>query len=260
MNSFNSPKQGSMLPCSNQSIQNTVKTPPAQKVQPLSAVLTIDISGSMSWGKGKFTNLQLAQQAASAFVRALQLPPSECAVTSFNGISFINQDFTADRASLLAAINALQPDDGTHYMEGLLNEPASGIPIAKAGRNKRVVIFLTNGLGDGDEEAIVKAAKDKTIEIYCVAVGLPAPSLLRNIARRTGGVCFENVNDFVRITHVYQAIVQLAQGRTPCEFTWRSDAPCDTEENTLTARLQNEADSLATNLSYLSRIYIQNVA
>ncbi|TAE29101.1 MAG: hypothetical protein EAZ92_07180 [Candidatus Kapaibacterium sp.] len=26
MNSFNSPKQGSMLPCSNQSIQNTVKT------------------------------------------------------------------------------------------------------------------------------------------------------------------------------------------------------------------------------------------
>lgn len=228
----------------------SVVCPPSREIQPLSAVLTMDISGSMSWGRGKFSNLQLSQQAATAFVRALQLPPSECAVTSFNHISFINQDFSADRAQMLAVVNALQPGGGTDYMEGLLNAPSGGIPIAKAGRNKRIVIFLTDGLGDGNEEAIVQAAKDGGIEIYCVAVGLPAPPILRNIARRTGGVCFENVNDFVRITHVYQAIVQLAQSRTPCEFTWQSDAPCDTEENTIAVRLRAEADSLSVPLTY----------
>jgi hypothetical protein len=199
----------------------SVTCPPPRDLQALSAVLTLDISGSMAWGRGKFSNLQLAQQASSAFVRALALPPSEAAVSSFNHESYINQDFTADRTSLLSAINAFQAGGGTDYMNGLLADFTGSIPVVKNGRNKRVVVFLTDGLSDGDEEAVVKAAKDNSVEIYTVAVGLPAPSFIRNIARRTGGVCFENVNDFVRITQVYQAIVQLAQGRTPCEFTWR---------------------------------------
>lgn len=227
-----------------------VTCPPPMGLQPISAVLTLDISGSMAWGNGKFSNLQLAQQASSAFVRALALPPSEAAISSFNHESYINQDFTASSGALLNAIAAFQAGGGTSYMNGLLTEPTGSIPIARNGRNKRVVVFLTDGLSDGDENAVVSAAQQSNVEIYCVAVGLPAPPFIRNIARRTGGVCFENVNDFLRITQVYQAIVQLAQGRTPCEFTWRGEAVCDTRIGSITARLRTEPDSLAVSADY----------
>ncbi len=227
-----------------------VTCPPPMGLQPISAVLTLDISGSMAGGRGKFTNLQLAQQASSAFVRALALPPSEAAISSFNGESYINQDFTASSGALLNAIAAFQANGGTSYMNGLLTEPTGSIPIARNGRNKRVVVFLTDGLSDGDENAVVSAALQNKVEIYCVAVGLPAPPFIRNIARRTGGVCFENVNDFLRITQVYQAIVQLAQGRTPCEFTWRGEAVCDTRTGSITARLSTSPDSLAVSVDY----------
>ncbi|MFY8000294.1 MAG: choice-of-anchor D domain-containing protein, partial [Candidatus Kapaibacteriota bacterium] len=227
-----------------------VTCPPPMGFQPISAVLTLDISGSMAGGRGKFSNLQLAQQASSAFVRALALPPSEAAVSSFNHESYINQDFTASSGALLNAIAAFQANGGTSYMNGLLTEPTGSIPIARNGRNKRVVVFLTDGLSDGDENAVVSAALQNKVEIYSVAVGLPAPPFIKNIARRTGGVCFENVNDFLRITQVYQAIVQLAQGRTPCEFTWRGEAVCDTRTGSITARLRTEPDSLAVSADY----------
>jgi hypothetical protein len=227
-----------------------VTCPPPMGLQPISAVLTLDISGSMAGGRGKFSNLQLAQQASSAFVRALALPPSEAAVSSFNHESYINQDFTASSGALLGAIAAFQANGGTSYMNGLLTEPTGSIPIARNGRNKRVVVFLTDGMSDGDENAVVSAALQNKVEIYSVAVGLPAPPFIKNIARRTGGVCFENVNDFLRITQVYQAIVQLAQGRTPCEFTWRGEAVCDTRTGSITARLRTEPDSLAVSADY----------
>ncbi len=227
-----------------------VTCPPPMGLQPISAVLTLDISGSMAGGRGKYSNLQLAQQASSAFVRALALPPSEAAVSSFNHESYINQDFTASSVALLGAINAFQAGGGTSYMNGLLTEPTGSIPIARNGRNKRVVVFLTDGLSDGDENAVVSAALQNKVEIYCVAVGLPAPPFIKNIAKRTGGVCFENVNDFLRITQVYQAIVQLAQGRTPCEFTWRGEAVCDTRTGSITARLRTAPDSLAVSADY----------
>ena len=227
-----------------------VTCPPPTGLQPISAVLTLDISGSMAGGRGKYSNLQLAQQASSAFVRALALPPSEAAVSSFDHESYINQDFTAQRDALLNAIAAFQAGGGTSYMNGLLTEPTGSIPIARNGRNKRVVVFLTDGLSDGDENAVVSAALQNKVEIYCVAVGLPAPPFIKNIARRTGGVCFENVNDFIRITQVYQAIVQLAQGRTPCEFTWRGEAVCDTRTGSITARLSTSPDSSAVSADY----------
>jgi WD40 repeat protein len=227
-----------------------VTCPPPTGLQPISAVLTLDISGSMAGGRGKYSNLQLAQQASSAFVRALALPPSEAAVSSFNHESYINQDFTASRDALLNAISAFQAGGGTSYMNGLLTEPTGSIPIARNGRNKRVVVFLTDGLSDGDENAVVSAALQNKVEIYSVAVGLPAPPFIKNIARRTGGVCFENVNDFLRITQVYQAIVQLAQGRTPCEFTWRGEAVCDTRTGSITARLSTAPDSSSVSVDY----------
>jgi hypothetical protein len=56
-----------------------VSCPPAKPTQALSSVLVIDVSGSMSG-----TNINLAKEAARAWIEALPLGISECAITTFN--------------------------------------------------------------------------------------------------------------------------------------------------------------------------------
>ncbi|MBK9250174.1 MAG: hypothetical protein IPM69_19220 [Ignavibacteria bacterium] len=70
----------------------------------VSAVLTIDVSGSMRFG---FPNSELAKSAASSFIKAMHLGNSECAVSSFDHENFLNQDFTTDRTKLLQAVYSM---------------------------------------------------------------------------------------------------------------------------------------------------------
>ena len=74
----------------------------------ISSVLTIDISVSMG---GK--NLELALAAAKAWIEAMALEKSECAITVFNTENFFVQDFTNDRSVLLEALETIRSDGGS---------------------------------------------------------------------------------------------------------------------------------------------------
>ena len=79
----------------------SVICPPLQPPEAISVVLVIDVSGSMGSGRGSVPNIELAKSAARAFVSGLPLGESECAITSFDGSNYLNQDFTTDRLSLI---------------------------------------------------------------------------------------------------------------------------------------------------------------
>ncbi len=116
-------------------------------VVPISSVLTLDISGSMQENLAR--NLSIAQAAARAWIEGTPLGISECAVTSFNDGSFLNQDFTIDSRKLLDAVNSLKPQGGTSYDDALIAPQTGAIPVALKGKHKRVIVFLTDGRGEG---------------------------------------------------------------------------------------------------------------
>lgn len=202
-------------------IRRITCTPPSGKIPALSAVLTIDVSGSMV-GDG----IQLASQAAEAFVRGLPLN-SECAVTSFNHQNTLLTDFTAQKSKLYDALGQLKADGGTDYDQGLLAEPAGALEIAKDGVNKRVIIFLTDGHCGANVETIVNTARDHNASIYCVVVGLSAPEVLKEIARQSGGECYDNITTAERASNIYLMILQRAQSLKPCEIEWESGPSCE---------------------------------
>jgi WD40 repeat protein len=204
-------------------------TPPIQE-QPLSSVLTIDVSGSMAHGPAGTPNLDLARAAAGAWIDGLP-DGSECALTIFDHGSLIVQDFTRDRNLLRAGVLALTPNGGTSYDAGLVKPPSGALAIAGNGRNKRVVIFLTDGRGRGSEREIVAEATRVGATIFCVTLGMPAPDVLRNVARSTGGECYENVSTLEDARAVYRAILYRATGGEPCELTWRSEPACTVERD-----------------------------
>ena len=199
--------------------------PPPTPLEPISAVLVLDVSSSMLVSDGR--NLEIARSAARAWIDGMALGLSECAVTSFEERSFLVQDFTIDSRRLHDAVDQLVPFGGTGYNAAFLSPVTGAIPVATRGKHRRIIIFLTDGRGSGNEEEIVRQATAANATIHCVTVGLPAPDILKNVATRTGGRWFENVETPEEAAAIYRTLLLQAQGGEPCRIEWTSAPSCD---------------------------------
>ena len=184
----------------------------------ISSILTIDVSGSMT-GNG----MTMAKAAANAWVQAIPLGKSECAITSFDTQNYLNCDFTTDRQKLLNSILLLKPQGGTDFNAALIDRMFGSLILAERGKHKKTVVFLTDGYASGSETEIVNKANALNASIYCVVLGNKAPAILKNIAARTGGECFDEITDAEQAENCYKNILNKVQGGEPCSIEWLSD-------------------------------------
>ncbi|PKL86663.1 MAG: hypothetical protein CVV22_00810 [Ignavibacteriae bacterium HGW-Ignavibacteriae-1] len=198
-----------------------VSCPPPKPPTAISSILTIDVSGSMIDQR-----IEYAKAASRAWIEGLPLGNSECALTTFNLKNYFHQDFTTDRNKLLYAIERLSVGGGTDFDAGFINPIAGALLAAKNGKFKKVVVFITDGEGDGTESAIIQNAKLLNATVYCVSLGFICPPILRNIATQTDGLWFENVTTKEQAEDVYKLILQTAQGGEPCEIEWEGGLNC----------------------------------
>ncbi len=211
----------------------SVTCPPPPPPIAISSVLTVDVSGSMHNGSGETPNIDLAKAAAKVWIEGLPAGLSECALTSFDHLNYLNQDFTTDRSKLLHSLTTLKPYGGTDYDIGLLQPLAGSFQISQHGKYKRVVVFLSDGMPNSEPNSavIISEAKKQNCMFFAVALGMPCPQSLRDIATQTGGLWYENVTTTPQAENVYRKIMQAALGNDPCEITWTSDVTCE-EGNT----------------------------
>jgi uncharacterized protein with von Willebrand factor type A (vWA) domain len=117
-----------------------VSCPNPQPPSPISSVLVFDVSGSMSG-----TPLDMVKAVANTWINMLPLGLSDCAITSFSDDNYINQDFTTNKNKLANGINSLSIIGGTDYNAAMIDPAAGGVLMAKTGKHKRIIIFLTDG-------------------------------------------------------------------------------------------------------------------
>ena len=199
--------------------------PDPAPIEPVSSVLALDISSSMREGNDR--NMTIARAAAHAWIDGLPLGLSESAITSFTTESYLNQDFTINAQKLRRAVDDLRPDGGTNYNGALISPVTGAIPVAARGIHKRVVVFLTDGRAGGNEEEIVRQALADDITIHVITIGFKAPPILRNIASRTGGLWFENVETPEQAVAIYRLLLTQVSGGAPCRIEWTSEPACD---------------------------------
>jgi uncharacterized protein (TIGR02145 family) len=214
---------------------------------PISSVLVMDISSSMS-SKG----LDIAKSAANVWIEMLTLDESECALTSFSDINYLNQDFTKNKTKLANGINNLTCKNGTNYNAALLDPAAGGILIAKTGKFKRVIVFLTDGVPNfpPNISQIINQAKADKISIYCVTINMKSPQYLKDISNQTGGICFENIKTKEEAEECYRSILLTAKSGEPCSIEWQSDITCLADLKNLEFKLI--PGNIKRNLSYQS--------
>src|SRR5512141_1546620 len=113
--------------------------------------------------------LDITRMVGKTWVNALPLGQSECALSSFDDYNYFNQDFTTNRNKLLTAIDGIGHGGGTNYNMAMIEPVAGGLLVAKTGKYKKVIIFLTDGQPNfpPDETRIISEAQANGITINC---------------------------------------------------------------------------------------------
>jgi len=187
----------------------------------LSVVLAFDVSSSMDEQR-----LHMAREAALQFVDLLPLELSECAISSFDHQNYLNSDFTHSQERLEEAIHSLEARGGTNYNSGFISPFSGALRVAEEGAFKRIVIFLTDGLGEGSKKQIVQKANEEDITVYPITIGLETPGILKDIAAFTGGRYYGEVNDVEQARAIYNEILLTAQSVKPGTIRWKSPNGC----------------------------------
>jgi hypothetical protein len=225
----------------------SVDCPADQTAQPISVVLTVDVSESMADPVDGVRKIDVARDGLRAFVRAMPLGSSECALTSFNDQNYLDQDFTTDPSRLLTAIDRLTPAGPTDYDAAFIRPLAGGLYLARSRGLKRVMILLTDGQGSGTRDEILRMALDNNITVYGITLGLNTSSMLAEVARRTGGASFDNVMSAEAIESIYRTILQTSLGLGSCEIVWRAGVDCTRDRD---VRIALDSPAIAAAGSY----------
>ncbi|MFW6276714.1 MAG: vWA domain-containing protein, partial [Bacteroidota bacterium] len=131
----------------------------------LSSVLSVDISGSMK-GKG----LELAKAGTELWFDLIDTGKSECAFTTFNQYSYVNNDLTRDTEALRQSLDNLTAEGGTNYTSAFLDPYTGALTVAANGRNKKIVVFLTDGIAEIDTQSVIQYARIINAEIHCLTI------------------------------------------------------------------------------------------
>lgn len=152
--------------------------------QPIDAVLSIDGSGSMDWNDPN--NLRF--DAASAFVDSL-LPNDRVAVIGFDSWFQVVHPLTTDFAAAKSTIPLTYTWGGTS-ISAAVRGPLDELDTNGNSTHSRIIVLLTDGVGDYDPALTTRAA-DSNTTIYTVGLGAETDAaLLEQIASSTGGKFF----------------------------------------------------------------------
>lgn len=201
-------------------------------------ILAFDVSASMAAKDLAPTRIEAAKVTARAFVER-QPPTVRVGVVAFSGSGLVAQEATADRGSVLAAIDRLTPQGGTALARGLQTSlsaiagktvllDAPGSSVEPQGQDlgyhgSAAIILLSDGENtvEPDPIDVAELASSAGVKIYPIGLGSPRGTvleidgfqlataldepLLREIATRTDGRYFAAADEKA-LAAVYESI------------------------------------------------------
>ena len=162
-------------------------------------ILAVDTSASMAATDLSPTRMEAAKAAARAFVEK-QPPDVRIGVVAFSGSGLVTQEVTADRPSVVAAIDRLRPDGGTALGGGLQTALGAivGKPVLVGGpgappggveqqgpdlgyHGSAAVVVFTDGENTDapDPLEVADLASSAGIKVYPVGLGSPQGTVLQ---------------------------------------------------------------------------------
>lgn len=197
---------------------------PTQTPSHISSVLTFDCSVLAD-----ATAQTIARSAARAWVRAMDLSQSECAITGYRDRSYVWLDHTSKRDVLLKVVDSMTTLDGPGNLTAALSDTVTGaLHLAARGSQQRVVVVMAYGQADIKRvDSIVALAKATQCTVYAVLLFAKASGTLKDLVVRTGGQIYEDVRTEEQAVRVYRTILRARMQTLPCTLRWKAVPRCD---------------------------------
>ena len=218
------------------------------KIQPISVVVMLDTSGSMTLTIG------LLKQAAEEFVARL-LPADSARIGAFNDKIQFNSRFMNDRDQLATDIRNIDYGNGTRLWDAL----GASLDELKDIEGRKVILVFT----DGDDTESHNSSLGKVIdrarvdEVMIYAIGLESHYLnittkpdkgLRKVADETGGGYFE-LTKTSELSSTFTRVAQELHSQYVLAFT---PAVLDGKIHKLSVRVKKPGMSARARRSYLA--------
>jgi Ca-activated chloride channel family protein len=218
------------------------------KIQPISVVVMLDTSGSMT------LTLNLLKQAAEEFVARL-LPADSARIGAFNDKIQFNSRFMNDRDQLATDIRNMDYGNGTRLWDAL----GASLDELKDIDGRKVILVFT----DGDDTESHNSSLGKVIErarvdeVMIYAIGLESHYLnittkpdkgLRKVADETGGGYFE-LTKTSELSSTFTRVAQELHSQYVLAFT---PAMLDGKIHKLSVRVKKPGMNARARRSYLA--------
>ena len=191
----------------------------------LSVTLSFDLALNTD---GDFNNFELGKRLSKNI--ASKIDYNEISLVSYNIRTYLNREFTDTLDYILSEINNFNPDIGSLFNTTFLDEPANVFKIISRANYKKIIILITDGSGNIEENLINTLADDNNIKIYSLVIGKKIPESLKRITIKSGGIFIDNINPNIDFDLISNIINAHGKGYLPCQLDWESDYSC-TEEH-----------------------------
>lgn len=183
---------------------------------PLSAVLVLDVSGSMLY------KIEEARRSAHAFVDALK-PEDEVALLNFNSTTVGWVPFTKQRGPIHAEIDASRTEGET----ALYDATGQALKRLKPLKRRKAVILFTDGEDNRSRlsvDQVIGIARASEVSIYSVAQGLDERTTLRafldQLADQTGGRSYF-IGSIEKLSETFRKILKELKSQYYLTYTPR---------------------------------------
>lgn len=163
---------------------------------------------------------------------------------------------TSDRATIVEAVRAIQPEGGTAILDSLSKLPR----ILASSEGRRAVILITDGYDEHSSTSFadaLAAVKSSGATVYVVGIGgvagisIKGERLLRQLAVETGGRFFFPSRD-AELAEVHDVLTQDVQNRYLISFTPQNQKP-DGTWRALTVTTEDPGYLVRTRPGYFAR-------
>ena len=163
---------------------------------------------------------------------------------------------TADRATVIEAVRAIQPEGGTAILDSLAKIPQ----LLASAEGRRAVVLITDGYDEHSSTSFadaLAAVKKSGATVYVVGIGgvagisIKGERLLRQLAVETGGRFFFPSRDG-ELADVHDALTQDVQNRYLITYTPQNQK-ADGTWRTLTVKTSDAGHVVRTRPGYFAR-------
>jgi len=222
----------------------------------VSVVLVIDISESMNerMSNGR-TKLEWMKNGAKNFINSLIFNgTTQCAIITFNGISYILSDFQTTARPLIEAIDGIQYGLGaTNYEYPLIDPQKSAVALLKntPAWVRRAVVFLTDGTPNQDppKTSIINQLNQLNATLYAIALSFDASPDLREIADKTGGTTNIAYTEDL-LVNIYKDLGSKKPTTTYCWLSYTAPFGCSEASRNRTVQITFKPTNLRQNFTY----------